>query len=105
VNRLLAAQWLAEGQRYAPADSLLRFVAPFTVTATSEAASAVSTPALLVKSRIFEGLGNHDMAVRHAKAFLAAFDRAPASQQPLLDEARQRIARLGGMDTRRPAGR
>jgi len=100
VDRLLAAQWLAEGQRYAPADSLLRFVSAFTTGATAEVASVVSVPSLLVKSRIHEGLGNNDLAVRHAKAFLMAFDKAPPSQKPLLDEARARIARLGRVEAK-----
>jgi hypothetical protein len=98
ADRLLAAQWLSDEKRYEAADSLLRFTQAFAITGTSEAAQAIFAPAYLQRSRIAEGLGNTEAAVRFATVFLAAFDKAPASQKPLLDEARNRIARLGRQD-------
>lgn len=103
ADRILAAQWLADEQRYAAADSLLRFTRGYATASHAEAAAPVFASAQLLRSRIAEGLGNGAEAVRFAKIFLANFDLAPASQKPLLDEARSRVARLQPSDAPRPA--
>jgi DNA-binding SARP family transcriptional activator/TolB-like protein len=94
ADRLVAAQWLTEERRFAPADSLLRFTDGFPLGGMFEAAQVIFAIAMLQESRIAEGLGAAGDAVRFASIFIAAYDLAPASQQSLIEEARSRIARL-----------
>jgi TolB-like protein len=96
ADRLLGAQWLADARRFAPADSLLRFTRGFIITGTNEAAWPIFASAQLLRSRVAEGMGRKDDAIMFATLFLRVFDLAPPSQKALTDEARQRIARLGG---------
>jgi hypothetical protein len=103
ADRLLAAQWLTDHKRYAEADSLLYFTRGFTFGLQGEAGEAIFAPAQLIRSRIAEGMGNNAAAVRFAQIFLDSFDKAPASQKPLVDEAKNRIARLSLGDKPRPA--
>lgn len=102
ANRLLGAQWLADAGRYAEADSLLRFTRGFIIWQQAEVTQPIYAFSQLVRSRISEGLGNTEDAVLYARIFLSVFDRAPPSQHVLIDEARQRIARLTVRDVRKP---
>ena len=101
ADRLLAAEWLAEQGQYAPADSLLQFTEGFTILGTFEAAHAVLPTAYLLRSRIAEGRGDPEAAVKYATMFLRLFDKAPASKQAWIDEANARVARLTPAETRR----
>jgi serine/threonine protein kinase/tetratricopeptide (TPR) repeat protein len=94
ADRLLAAQWLTDERRYAPADSLLRFTRGYIIWGTAEAAALIFASAQLQRSRIAEGLGRRQDAVAFATIFLNSFDLAPPSQKALIDEAKSRIARL-----------
>ena len=94
ADRLLAAQWLTEEKRFASADSLLRFTDGFPLNGMFEAARAIFALAMLQESRMAEALGDAQEAVRFASIFIAAYDLAPPSQRPLIEEARSRIARL-----------
>ena len=96
IDRLLAAQWLTENQRFAPADSLLRFTEGYTLGQTYESAVSILAAAQLQRSRIAEGLGDKVAAVRFAQAFVALYDMAAPEAKPQLDEARARITRLVG---------
>ena len=103
ADRLLGAQWLTDDRRYAAADSLLRFTRGYLILGTAEAAWPIFATAQLQRSRIAEALGNRDDAIMFAQIFLSNFDHAPPSQRLLVDEARERIRRLGGPDA--PVGR
>jgi len=94
IDRLLAAQWLTDNRRYAPADSLLRLTEGYIVGDVFETAAPVFAATFLQRSRIAEGLGDKAAAVRFAKTFVALYDQAPPEAKPQLDEARARIARL-----------
>ncbi|MDA1080348.1 MAG: serine/threonine-protein kinase [Gemmatimonadetes bacterium] len=96
MDRLLGAQWLAEHQRYAPADSLLRFSEGYLIGPAADAASSVFAATQLQRSRVAEGLGNKEAAIRFATIFLGVYDHAPPEAKPQLDDARARITRLGG---------
>jgi hypothetical protein len=97
ADRIFGAEWLIESQRYAPADSLLRYTRGFPVTGeTTMASQATFGAAQLLRSRIAEAMGKKQDAIDFAKIFLASFDMAPPQAKPRLDEARERIKRLGG---------
>jgi TolB-like protein len=96
ANRLFGAQWLVEGGRYAAADSLLRFTQGYIFGTTLSAAAPVFAAAQLERSRIAEALGNRDEAIRFATIFVRMYDLAPPEHQAKIEEAKQRIARLGG---------
>ncbi len=96
ADRLLGAQWLTEAKRYLPADSLLEFTRGYVLTQTAAAAWPVYAAAQLQRSRIAEALGNRDEAIRNATIFVRAYDLAPAAHRAQIEEAQQRIARLGG---------
>ena len=96
ADRLLGARWLADEKHYAPADSLLRFTRGGIITGTAEAAWPIFAAAQLLRSEIAEAMGNREDAIAFASIFLASYDLAPPAHKPLLDEARQRITRLGG---------
>jgi hypothetical protein len=96
ADRLLGAQWLTQHGRYADADSLLRFTQAAVNDDPFVAASAIVGAALLQRSRIAEGLGDREGAVELARSFLLAYDLAPPAAKPWVDEARDRIRRLGG---------
>jgi len=96
ADRLLGAQWLEESKRYAQADSLLEFTRGFVIGTPLSAAWPVFAAAQLERSRIAEGMGNRDEAVRYATIFVRAYDLAPEAHRAQIDEAKQRIARLGG---------
>lgn len=51
---------------------------------------------MLLRSQIAEALGNKENAIEFAKTFLATFDMAPPAAKPWLDQARDRVTRLGG---------
>lgn len=104
ADRLLAAQWLTEERRFAPADSLLRFTDGMPLGGMFEAARAIFAQAMLQESRIAEALGDAREAVRFASIFITAYDLAPPSQQSLIEEARSRIVRLKAR-VRAPASR
>ena len=96
ADRLFAAQWLTDLGKPAPADSLLEFTRGFLFGVTAMTTWPVFAPAQLQRSRIAEVMGRRDDAVRFATIFARAYDLAPAGHQAQLDEARHRIARLGG---------
>lgn len=53
--------------------------------------------AQLLRSQIAEALGDKDDAIAFAKTFLATFDMGPPQlANPMREEARARITRLGG---------
>jgi hypothetical protein len=87
---------LIESGRFAPADSLLRYTRGLVFDAQSVVSEATFGEAQLLHSRAAEGLGKRQEAIAFARIFLASFDRAPPSAKAKLDEARQRITRLGG---------
>ena len=95
-DRLLAAQWLTELGKPAPADSLLEFTRGYVIGPTYEVVWPVFGAAQLQRSRIAEAMGRRDDAIRFATIFTHAYDLAPATHQAQMDEARQRIDRLGG---------
>jgi hypothetical protein len=102
IDRLFASQWLTEAKRYAPADSLLEFTRGYIIWATASAAFPVFAAAQLQRSRIAEAMGNRDEAIRYATIFVRAYDLSPEKHHEAIDEAQQRIARLGGkLDARR----
>lgn len=51
---------------------------------------------MLLRSQIAEALGNTEDAIAFAKTFLVTFDMAPRRAKPWLDQARDRVTRLGG---------
>jgi hypothetical protein len=102
IDRLFASQWLTEAKRYAPADSLLEFTRGYIIWGTASAAWPVFAAAQLQRSRIAEAMGNRDEAIRNATIFVRAYDLSPEKHREAIEEAQQRIARLGGkLDVRR----
>jgi hypothetical protein len=102
IDRLFAAQWLTENERYAAADSLLEFTRGFIVRSMASAALPIYAATQLQRSRIAEAMGNRDEAIRYATIFVRAYDLSPDKHSAAMDEAQQRIARLGGkVDARR----
>jgi hypothetical protein len=102
ADRLFGSQWLTESKRYAPADSLLEFTRGYIIWSTASAAWPVFAAAQLQRSRIAEAMGNREEAIRYATIFIRAYDLSPEKHREVLDEAQQRIARLGGkIDVRR----
>jgi hypothetical protein len=102
ADRLLGAIWLTDHGRLAPADSLLRFVQGLSMIEQSQASHPVVSLAYLQRARIAQKPGNNNDAVLFAKIFLLLFDRGPASQQALIEEARVIIDRLSDGESRRP---
>jgi hypothetical protein len=92
-DRIVGAQWLVEQGRYAPADSLL-LDPPLLFSPILSQVTFGKT--MLLRSEIAEVLGKKDDAIGFAKTFLAAFDMAPPAAKPWLDQARDRVKRLGG---------
>jgi hypothetical protein len=82
-----------EQGRYAPADSLL-LDPPLLFSPILSQVTFGKT--MLLRSEIAEVLGKKDDAIGFAKTFLAAFDMAPPAAKPWLDQARDRVKRLGG---------
>jgi hypothetical protein len=102
IDRLFAAEWLTENKRYAAADSLLEFTRGFIIRGTAAAALPIYAAAQLQRSRIAEAMGNREEAIRYATIFARAYDLSPDKHSDAMDEAMQRIARLGGkVDARR----
>jgi hypothetical protein len=51
--------------------------------------------ARLLRSRIAEGLGQRERAIEFARIFLVTFDKAGPVADGRIEEARERITRLG----------
>jgi len=97
ADRIVGAQWLVEQGRYAPADSLLLYPRVFLAGWEHGIMSQVTFgKTMLLRSQIAEALGNKENAIEFAKTFLATFDMAPPAAKPWLDQARDRVTRLGG---------
>jgi TolB-like protein len=103
ADRLLAAEWLTELGKPAAADSLLEFTRGYLVRYSLRAAWPVFAAAQLQRSRIAEALGKREDAIFYATLFTRVYDLAPAEHKAQMDEATQRIERLGGnRDARKP---
>jgi len=103
ADRLLAAQWLTDRGKPAPADSLLEFTRGYVIGPQLRATWPVFAAAQLQRSRIAEALGRREDAVFYATLFTHVYDLAPPAQRAGLDEAKQRIERLGGnLDSKKP---
>ena len=97
ADRIVGAQWLVEQRRYAPADSLLLYPQVFLRGPEHMMMSQVTFGmTMLLRSEIAEKLDNKQDAIAFAKTFLVTFDMAPPAAKPWLDQARDRITRLGG---------
>ena len=101
ADRLFGAQWLTMTNRFAPADSLLRFSEGLPVGPHEETVIPLLPAVLLERSRIAEGMGNTAAALRFAESFLAIFDKAPDVAKPRIEEAKQRVERLRGGDVKK----
>jgi hypothetical protein len=102
ADRLLAAQWLTELGKPAPADSLLEFTRAYVVGPELRSVWPVFGAAQLQRSRIAEAMGKRADAVFYATLFTRVYDLAPSDHRAQLEEARRRIERLGGaLDAKR----
>ena len=97
VQRLAAAQWLAEAGDVERARRLLRWQDAVTFDGWLLAfQQGLAAPTFLLGARLEEQLGNSERASEYYRQFLRRYDQPMPSQVHLVDEARAAVLRLSG---------
>jgi hypothetical protein len=99
VERLAAAQWLAEAGEVEEARRLLRWhdaEATYMPPSLWTLVFALGGPTYLARARLEELQGDAGRAREYYLQFLRRYDQPMPSQQHLLEEARVAVARLSG---------
>jgi hypothetical protein len=102
VQRLAAAEWLAEHGELEQAARLLSWQDVFWRGWGIVHRDALDGPTYLARARIEEARDNSELAAEYYRQFLRRYDRAMPSMSHLIEEARVALVRLSREST--PAG-